>query len=170
MAFRPPTSESGAVHVQVTRQEVHGGVQLRAIGLTQQALQAWRDAQALLAELPVHMETCGSSASGAHAWAWEPAAECGRRWVFVHLCSAAERTAIRGEVPPSTPVDRDIYVRAGALVRLLRRDAKHLAPSEPSETLARVKTVHESLGEDEKTLVSVDPATVITLKDSGTCL
>ena len=39
--------------------------------------------------------------------------ESGARRVFVHLCSAAQWTAITGEVPPPTPVDRDAYVRAG---------------------------------------------------------
>ena len=57
--------------------------------------------------------------------------ESGARRVFVHLCSAAQWTAITGEVPPPTPVDRDAYVRAGLpWFDLYDADARDLAPSE----------------------------------------
>ena len=42
-----PLGSGATVEGQVTGQETHGGVQLRAVGLTQQALAEWRAAQAL---------------------------------------------------------------------------------------------------------------------------
>ncbi len=42
-----------------------------------------------------------------------PTTTSATRRVSVHLCSAAQWTAITGEVPPPTPVDRDAYVDAG---------------------------------------------------------
>ena len=69
--------------------------------------------------------------------------ESGARRVFVHLCSAAQWTAITGEVPPSTPVDRDAYVEAGLpWFDYYDADARHLAPS---EILANVESVGKSL-------------------------
>jgi len=87
--------------------------------------------------------------------------ESGARRVFVHLCSAAQWTAITGEVPPPTPVDRDAYVRAGLpWFDLYDADARDLAPS---ETLARVKSVGKKLGVEEDPFAPVDPKTVIAL-------
>ena len=82
--------------------------------------------------------------------------------VFVHLCSAAQWTAITGEVPPPTPVDRDAYVRAGLpWFDYYDADAADLAPP---ENLAKVKTVGTVLGIEEEPYVPVDPNTVIALK------
>jgi hypothetical protein len=87
--------------------------------------------------------------------------QSGARRVFVHLCSAAQWTAITGEVPPPTPVDRDAYVRAGLpWFDLYDADVRDLAPS---ETLARVKSVGKKLGVEEDPFVPVDPKTVIAL-------
>lgn len=89
----------------------------------------------------------------------------GARRVFVHLCSAAQWTAITGEVPPPTPVDRDEYVRAGLpWFDFYDADARDLAAS---DTLARVKSVGEKLGTEESPFVPVDSATVIELGGAG---
>lgn len=45
-----PLGSGATVEGQVTGQETHGGVQLRAVGLTRQALAEWRAAQALCRE------------------------------------------------------------------------------------------------------------------------
>jgi hypothetical protein len=86
--------------------------------------------------------------------------------VFVHLCSAAQWTAITGEVPPPTPVDRDEYVRAG----LPWFDFYDPAATDlgTSEILARVKSVGEKLGTEQKPFVPVDPGTVIALGGAST--
>lgn len=85
----------------------------------------------------------------------------GAQRVFVHLCSAAQWTAITGEVPPTTPVDRDAYVSAGLpWFDYYDADAQDL---EGSEILAKVETVGEKLGDEEDPFVVVDPNTVITL-------
>jgi len=87
--------------------------------------------------------------------------ESGARRVFVHLCSAAQGTAITGEVPPPTPVDRDAYVRAGLpWFDFYHADARDLAPS---EILAHVKSVGKKLGAEENPFVPVDPNTVVAL-------
>ena len=87
--------------------------------------------------------------------------ESGARRVFVHLCSAAQWTAITGEVPPPTPVDRDAYVDAGLpWFDFYDADARDLAPS---EILANVKSVGTKLGAEEDPFVAVDPDTVIAL-------
>ena len=81
--------------------------------------------------------------------------ESGARRVFVHLCSAAQWTAITGEVPPPTPVDRDAYVDAGLpWFDFYDADAHDLAPS---EILTKVESVGEKLGAEEDPFVSVDP-------------
>ncbi|WP_234794060.1 hypothetical protein [Mycolicibacterium flavescens] len=147
---------SGAtVEAQVTGQEIHGGIQLRAVGLTEQALQRWR-------ETPVEQVLCCAPDESAEAdmgvgaggrmrqeiYADERAlsdydVERSAR-VFVHLCSAAVWTAITGEAPPPSPVDRDAYVREGLpWFDYYDADAQDLAAS---QTLARVKTVGELLG------------------------
>jgi hypothetical protein len=91
--------------------------------------------------------------------------ESGARRVFVHLCSAARWTAITGEVPPPTPVDRDAYVRAGLpWFDLYDADAHGLASS---DILAKVKSIGEKLGIEEDPFVAVDPGTVIALGGVG---
>ena len=91
--------------------------------------------------------------------------EDGASRVFVHLCSAAQWTAITGEVPPPTPVDRDAYVEAGLpWFDYYDADAADLAAS---ENLAKVKTVGTVLGIEEEPYVPVDPKTVIALKGNS---
>ena len=78
------------------------------------------------------------------------------------MCSAAQWTAITGEVTPPTPVDRDAYVEAGLpWFEYYDADARDLAA--PQE-LATVKSVGNVLGHDEKPFVPVDPAKVVSLK------
>ena len=91
--------------------------------------------------------------------------ESGALRVFVHLCSAAQWTAITGEVPPPTPVDRDAYVAAGLpWFDYYNADAGDLAPS---EILTKVKSVGEKLGTGEESYVPVDPKTVVALGGSS---
>jgi hypothetical protein len=173
-----PLGSGATVEGQVTGQETHGGVQLRAVGLTEQALAEWHAAQALRTEScadlllgappPLADASMGLGAGGRMRQEVyvddRPLAdydESGARTVFVHLCSGAQWTAITGEVPPPTPVDRDAYVRAGLpWFDLYDADARDLAPS---EILARVKGVGKKLGAEEVPFVPVDPKTVITL-------
>lgn len=90
----------------------------------------------------------------------------GARRVFVHLCSAAQWTAITGEVPPPTPVDRDAYVSAGLpWFDYYAADAHDLAAS---EILAKVETVGKKLGAEEAPFVPVDPHTVVALSGVST--
>jgi hypothetical protein len=87
--------------------------------------------------------------------------ESGARRVFVHLCSAAQWTAITGEVPPPTPVDRDAYVDAGLpWFDYYDADAQGLAPS---KILSKVESVGKKLGTEEDPFVPVDPKTVVTI-------
>ncbi|BBZ60784.1 hypothetical protein MMON_20850 [Mycolicibacterium monacense] len=87
--------------------------------------------------------------------------ESDARRVFVHLCSAAQWTAITGEVAPPTPVDRDAYVNAGLpWFDYYDADARDLAPS---TILSRVETVGKMIGAEEVPFVPVDPKTVIEL-------
>jgi len=179
-----PLGSGATVEAQVTGQETHGGVQLRAVGLTVQALAAWRAAQRIRPEVCLSSapmpcpEAAGSADMGLGAGGRmrqevytdvRPLADYdgdGAQRVFVHLCSAAQWTAITGEVPPPTPVDRDAYVSAGLpWFDYYDVDAQDLAFS---QILAKVKTVGEKLGggEDEP-FVPVDPKTVITLGDAG---
>jgi hypothetical protein len=89
-----------------------------------------------------------------------------RSWrVFVHLCSAAQWTAITGEVAPPTPIDRETYVRFG-FPWFDYYDAYRDDLAE-SQTLAKVKTVGEVLGNEDEPFTPVDPKSVIKLKDSG---
>jgi hypothetical protein len=174
-----PLGSGATVEGQVTGQETHGGVQLRAVGLTQQALAAWHAAQMLRTEccddlvldggpLPAPSASMGLGAGGRmrqEVYADDrPLADydqTGSWRVFVHLCSAAQWTAITGEVSPPTPVDRDAYVRAGLpWFDFYDADARDLAPS---EILARVKSVGKKLGAEEDPFVPVDPETVIAL-------
>ena len=88
-----------------------------------------------------------------------------RSWrVFVHLCSAAQWTAITGEAAPATPVDREAYVRAG-LPWFDYYDADATDVPAP-EALAGVKTFGEVLGGGDSPFTPTDPDTVVTLKDA----
>lgn len=173
-----PLGSGATVEGQVTGQETHGGVQLRAVGLTERALAEWRAVQQVPTEccadgldggpLPAPSASMGLGAGGRmrqEVYADDrPLAdydESGARRVFVHLCSAAQWTAITGEVPPPTPVDRDAYVDAGLpWFDLYDADARDL---DPSEILTQVKTVGEKLGIKEDPFVPVDPNKVIKL-------
>lgn len=176
-----PLGSGATVEGQVRGQETHGGVLLRAVGLTEQALEAWRAQR--VDELGVCFDMAPMACPGAAGSAdmglgaggrmrqevytdHRPLAdydEGGARRVFVHLCSAAQWSAITGEVPPPTPVDRDAYVSAGLpWFDYYDSDAKDLAPS---QILAKVKTVGEKFGGEEKSFMPVDPKTVITLGD-----
>jgi hypothetical protein len=173
-----PLGSGATVEGQVTGQETHGGLQLRAVGLTEQALAEWHAAQAprtacsadlmLDGVLPAPSADMGLGAGGrmrqevyADDRTLADYDESGALRVFVHLCSAAQWTAITGEVPPPTPVDRDAYVQAGLpWFDFYNADARDLVPS---EVLARVKTVGKKLGAEEDPFVPVDPGTVIAL-------
>ena len=176
-----PLGSGATVEGQVTGQETHGGVQLRAVGLTPQALAAWHAAQTLRTECcadlmldggppPAPSASMGLGVGGrmrqevyADDRQLADYDESGARRVFVHLCSAAQWTAITGEVPPPTPVDRDAYVRAGLPwfdYYNADADAHDLAPS---EVLGNVKSVGKKLGTEEDPFVPVDPKTVIAL-------
>ncbi len=83
----------------------------------------------------------------------------------MHLCSAAQWSAITREVPPPTPVDRDAYVHAGLpWFDYYDADAADLAPT---DVMTRVKSVGEQLGNEDKPFVAVDPNAVVTLKGAG---
>lgn len=179
-----PLGSGATVEGQVTGQETHGGVQLRAVGLTEQALAAWRAAQQARRERYADMSTgamprpcaappdMGLGAGGRmrqEVYADKrPLADydqSGALRVFVHLCSAAQWTAITGELPPPTPVDRDAYVSAGLpWFDYYDADAEDLAPS---EILTKVKAVGDVLGDGEEPFVPVDPKTVIPLGAPG---
>ncbi|RDH75645.1 hypothetical protein DVS77_25845 [Mycolicibacterium moriokaense] len=175
-----PLGSGATVEGQVTGQETHGGVQLRAVGLTEQALAEWRATQVavqptcyegpppLMAEDGVGDAGMGLGAGGrmrqevyADDRKLADYDESGALRVFVHLCSAAQWTAITGEAPPPTPVDRDAYVRAGLpWFDFYQADAKDLAAS---EVLAKVDTVGKKLGTKADPYVPVDMNTVIAL-------
>ena len=87
------------------------------------------------------------------------------RRVFVHLCSAAQWTAITGEVPPPTPVSREEYVSAG-LPWFDYYDADG-GDLEAPENLANVTSVGKMLGVVEDPFVPVDPANVVALGVGG---
>lgn len=168
-----PVGSGATVEGQITGEEVHGGVQLRAVGLTPPALRAWRVRprfdDLLCAGPAPEASAMGLGAGGRmrqEVYADNRSLfdyDEGRSWrVFVHLCSAAQWTAITGEVAPSTPVDREAYVQAGLpWFDYYDADARDLAPT---DTLAKVKTVGKVFGHVEKPFVPVDPATVIALK------
>lgn len=173
-----PLGSGAAVEKQITGQETHGGIQLRAVGLTREALKKWRTQRPPIVDCvtgfsPAPTPTAmGLGAGGrmrqeVYRDDRSPADYDEKRsWrVFVHLCSAAQWTAITGEVPPPTPVDRDAYVQAGLpWFDYFDVDAADLTPS---HNLAQVKTVGNVLGEDANAFVPVDPATVVTLKGAG---
>jgi len=157
-------------------------VQLRTVGLTEQALAAWhaaRNARPAVCDdmICASVPAPGSADMGLGAGGRmrqevytddRPLAdydETGARRVFVHLCSAAQWTAITGEVPPPTPVDRDAYVSAGLpWFDYYDADAKDLAAS---AILSKVKTVGEKLGNEDGPFVPVDPKTVVSLGDAS---
>jgi hypothetical protein len=178
-----PLGSGATVEGQVTGEEDHGGVQLRAVGLTEEALARWQAERKRRAEVCAEMavKACppapGSADMGLGAGGRmrqevytddRPLAdydEHGALRVFVHLCSAAQWTAITGELPPPTPVDRDAYVSAGLpWFDYYDADAQDL-PS--SKILANVKTVGEKLGGEKDSFVPVDPMVVIPLGDLG---
>ncbi|MGQ0630014.1 MAG: hypothetical protein ACT4P1_03165 [Sporichthyaceae bacterium] len=170
-----PLGLGATVEGQVTGQERHGGVQLRAVGATAEVLRQWR------ARPPVVTPECYDLGCGAPDMGLGAGGRMrqeiyadkrvlsdydeDRSWrVFVHLCSAAQWTAITGEAAPSSPVDRDAYVAAGLpWFDYYDADQVDLAPS---ETLATVKSVGEFVGKDGP-FVPVDPATVVSLKHQG---
>lgn len=173
-----PLGCGATVESQITGQEIHGGIQLRAVGLTREALKRWRaerlrsvDRLDMVGALPTP-PAMGLGAGGrmrqeVYRDDRSPSDyDENRSWrVFVHLCSAAQWMAITGEVPPPTPVDRDAYVRAGLpWFDYFDVDATDLTPS---DALARVKTVGDVLSDQENAVIPVDPATVVTLKDAG---
>lgn len=179
-----PLGQGATVEAQITGEEVHGGVQLRAVGLTDAALAAWAEQS---------RDPMGSAGGGAYyclAAAAPPSAalemglgaggrmrqevydddrpltdydEARSARVFVHLCSAAQWTAITGEAAPPSPVSREAYVRAGLpWFDYYDADKDDLAAS---DKLAAVKTVGTVLGEEDEPFTPVDPVTVVTLKD-----
>jgi hypothetical protein len=175
-----PLGSGATVEGQVTGEETHGGIQLRAVGLTPEALAEWRAAQEVLPQCcPAPMldgepgatgTSMGLGAGGrmrqevyADDRSLADYDQSGARRVFVHLCSATHWAAITGEVPPPTPVDRDAYVRAGLpWFDFYSADARDLAPS---EILTQVESVGKKLGAEEDPFVPVDLGTVIALGD-----
>lgn len=164
------------VEGQVTGEEVHGGIQLRAVGLTQDALKDWQKQPRLTGSLmmagAVGAPEMGLGAGGRmrqeiyaderHLKDYDE----DRSWrVFVHLCSAAQWTAITGELPPPTPIDRETYVEYG-LPWFDYYDADH-DDIAASKKLAKVKPVGDLLGTDDQPFTPVDPSTVVTVKDAG---
>lgn len=173
-----PLGLGATVEAQVTGDEAHGGVQLRAVGLTAQALAECEK------EPPVpDVLCCSAPPAGAVDAAMGLGAggrmrqeiyvdarplsdyDEGRSWrVFVHLCSAAQWTAITGEVPPPTPIDREAYVQHGfPWFDYYDADRADLAAS---ETLGRVKSLGTVLGETEPPFTPVQPWAVVKLKDA----
>ncbi|ARP68797.1 hypothetical protein LK07_02340 [Streptomyces pluripotens] len=92
-------------------------------------------------------------------WSEEPA---GR--VFVHLVTPPDWRRITGEAPPSSPVDRAAYTRAGLpWYDYYDADAADLAPA---ETLQPVKPVGDWLGADPDPWQPPSPDQVTPLKDA----
>ncbi len=171
-----PLGLGATVEAQVTAEELHGGIQLRAVGLTPEALRQ-RAERSPCAGSDLPLGAVGSPAMGLGAGGRmrqevytddSPLSDYDedRSWrVFVHLCSAAQWTAITGEAPPPTPIDREAYVRSG-LPWYDYYDADHddLAAG---QALRTVRTVGEVLGDDDEPFTPVSPQTVVTLKDAG---
>lgn len=171
-----PMGRGATVEGQVTGEEAHGGIQLRAVGLSEAALKAWNESE-------VHFDgiVCLGAATGADMGLGAGGRmrqeiyvddrdladyDESRSWrVFVHLCSAAEWTSITGEAPPPTPVDRETYVEYGfPWFDYYDADRDDVAAS---EELAGVKPVGDFVGEDAEPFTPVDPSAVITLKDEA---
>lgn len=162
------------VEGQLTGEEKHGGVQLRAVGVTPDVLRQWQERPA-----PDDLVCCAMGALpdmgiGAGGRMRQEIYTDGRAlsdydesrsWrVFVHLCSAAQWAAITGEVPPPTPVDRDAYVDAGLpWFDYYDADRDDLAAN---PKLAGVKSLAAFLGTDEAHH-PLSPKAVVTLKDQG---
>lgn len=173
-----PLGIGATVEAQVTGEEVHGGIQLRAVGATPEALAEWNmphDDYMMCAAAPAGSIDGASMGLGAGGRMRQDIYvddraladyDETRSWrVFIHLCSAAQWTAITGEVAPPTPIDRETYVRCG-LPWFDYFDAdRDDVPA--SEALAKIKTVGDVLCENDAPYTPVDPATVIKLKDSG---
>lgn len=175
-----PLGLGATVEGQVTGEEVHGGVQLRVVGLSSTALAQWRkihQGRSARRMVAFGAPPAGSAAMGLGAGGrmrqeiysderllsdYDEA----RSWrIFVHLCSAVQWTAITGEVAPPTPIDRESYVRFGLpWFDYYDADAEDL---EASQTLANVKPIGEMLGGEEAPFTPVDPDSVIQLKDAG---
>lgn len=176
-----PLGLGATVEGQVTGSEDVGGVQLRAVGLTSEALDRWHSGQ----EGPVDEAGSGSPfmlceaapAMGLGAGgrmrqevyedhrdvADYAEARSGR--VFVHLCSAAQWSAITGETPPPTPVDRETYVHRGLpWFDYYDADSDDLPPS---SVLSGVDTVGALLGGEDGEFTPVDPGSVISLTPGG---
>ena len=173
-----PLGSGATVEGQVTGEEVHGGVQLRAVGLTAAALEEWRD-QSRTVDAWGPDVCCAASLPdmglGAGGRMRQEVYKDDRRltdydedrsWrVFVHLCSAAQWTAITGEVPPPTPVDRHAYVHEG-LPWFDYYDAdRDDLPASPA--LAHVTSVSTVLGGEDQSFQPVKPEDVVTLKHAG---
>lgn len=179
-----PLGSGATVEGQVTGEETHGGVQLRAVGLTAQALERWREEQRVEWCMPAPMMECDGGVDGAPSPAMglgaggrmrqevysdeRPLADydqSGALRVFVHLCSAEQWNAITGELPPPTPVDREAYMDAG-LPWFDYYDADE-ADVLASEILSKVKSVGKLLGYKEDPYVPVDPSKVVKLGAGG---
>lgn len=154
-------------------------MQLRAVGLTEQALAAWHAEQARQALICADMVlACNPTGTGSADMGLgaggrmrqevyvddRPLAdydESDALRVFVHLCSAGQWTAITGEVPPPTPVDRDAYVDAGLpWFDYYDADARDLAAA---KVLKGIKSVGDVVGTEDDPFVPVDPKTVVAL-------
>ncbi|USX45147.1 hypothetical protein [Dietzia kunjamensis] len=170
-----PLGMGATVEGQVTGREEHGGVQLRAVGLTAAALENWGqsydDDLICYSGMPL-TESAPAMGLGAGGRMRQEVYEDNRELsdydesrsgrVFVHLCSAAQWTAITGEVPPATPVDRDAYTEAGLpWFDYFDADRDDLAPA---ESLKRVKSVGQALGGDEDAHPPVPPESIVQLK------
>ncbi|GAA1741609.1 hypothetical protein SAMN06265174_103314 [Dietzia kunjamensis subsp. schimae] len=174
-----PLGLGATVEGQVTGREEHGGVQLRAVGLTAAALEDWGQSYdedlICYSGMPL-TESAPAMGLGAGGRMRQEVYEDDRDLsdydesksgrVFVHLCSAAQWTAITGEVPPETPVDRDEYTEAGLpWFDYYDSDRNDLAPA---DSLGRVKSVEQVLGGNDKPHPPVPPANIVTLRhDSG---
>ncbi|MDA2986284.1 MAG: hypothetical protein O2789_00970 [Actinomycetota bacterium] len=174
-----PLGLGATVEGQVTGAEEHGGVQLRSVPLTDNALEKWRAVQVdtpfnlgmvdglVCCAAPPDMGLGAGGRMEQEVYADDRSLEdydpLRSQRVFVHLCSAAQWTAITGEVPPPTPVDREAYVQAGLpWFDYYDADARDLPAS---SVLSSVATVGAKLGGEDEPFTPVDPSTVITLKD-----
>ncbi len=177
-----PLGSGATVEGQVTGEETHGGVQLRAVGLTAEALERYRGAQrverrrAPLADCD-GVVACTGPAMGLGAGGrmrqevytdTRPLSDYDQSAalrVFVHLCSAEQWIDITGEMPPPTPVDREAYMDAGLpwFDYYNADEADVLA----AEILSKVKSVGKALGFKDDPFEPVDPGKVVKLGAAG---